>query len=494
MQGEAGRADGVPPDRAETQGGVGPDAAVMPAGPAPVPAGGASTVTGPVQVAFVAHAGRRIALRAMGGVPAPGLPTSLAPGERLGDLAFGDLATAFRGVVELDQEGGRATIAESAPGGAPARIAFGVDRRGVVALRALDGHPWREDVPAGRAVFGLPAEALLQAGRGVLELDAASLEARLSGGGDRGGAPIAPAAVPDAAVAKEARPAPRRRPAAVVATKTPTSVDADERSPPPRRLRAAVTAALALVVAGGGVAWWRLARDVPPDAVAPELPPGRETAAPPDPAPAATAATPEPATAPAGAPPTAPAPVVADPLERLGSLAAAARDPDLRAALDGIAADLRAERLARSEERGRAAVATVAAGAQLARTYRRDAADVRRLEAALGVCGEGAEAADCRARFGAAVGRAAEARELTLDAYVRLLDEVAAQYPPELLASAAGAWAGTGDPDDLAARFIGQVERWRGTGTDGARDEVARALADDGAQGLPALPAGKVEP
>lgn len=496
VQGEAGRADGAPPDRAVTRGGTGPDPVVMPAGTMTPPAGGSSTVAKPVQVAFVAHAGRKIALRAVGGVSPPGLPTSLSPGERLGDLAFGDLATAFRGVVEFDLEGGRATVAESAPGGAPARIAFAVDRRGIVALRALDGHPWREDIPAGRAVFGLPAEALLQAGRGVLELDAASLEARLSGGRDDGGAPNAPVAVQDASDATEARPARRSRSATVVATGPATPGDTAEESPPPRRLGAVIAAALILAVAVGGVAWWQLARDALPATPAPEAATGRKAAAPPGPASATTVPAPEPATAPAEsavAPQTAPAPAATDPLERLGSLAAAAPDPDLRAALDGIAADLRAERLARAGERGRAAAAAVTAGAQLARTYRRDAADVRRLEAALGVCGEeGPAAADCRGRFGAAVGRAAEARELTLDAYVRLLGEVAAAYPPELLTPVVG--VADGDPDGLVARFVAQVERRRGIGTDGARDEVARELADDRPQGPPAPPAGRVEP
>ena len=57
---------------------------------------------------------------------------------------------------------------------------------------------------------------------------------------------------------------------------------------------------------------------------------------------------------------------------------------------------MRRERQAREEERGRAAATAITAGAQLARVYRRDAADLRRLETAAGVCGE--DAAACRER------------------------------------------------------------------------------------------------
>jgi hypothetical protein len=164
----------------------------------------------------------------------------------------------------------------------------------------------------------------------------------------------------------------------------------------------------------------------------------------------------------------------------LEAFAGLAGDPALAAELRGIAAALRRERQAREEERGRAAATAIAAGAQLARVYRRDAADLRRLETAAGVCGEDAA---CRQRYGPALARAATARELTRDAYVRLLGQIAADYPQELLdrqlgaaAPASGA-AARGNPDeaaaldDLAQRFVDQVARRR-DGTAGAEPET----------------------
>jgi hypothetical protein len=200
----------------------------------------------------------------------------------------------------------------------------------------------------------------------------------------------------------------------------------------------------------------------------------------------ASLAEPGPATAGTSAPPgpARPTPpgggIGDDPVMALEAFAGLAGDPALAAELRGIAAALRRERQAREEERGRAAATAIAAGAQLARVYRRDAADLRRLETAAGVCGEDAA---CRQRYGPALARAATARELTRDAYVRLLGQIAADYPQELLdrqlgaaAPASGA-AARGNPDeaaaldDLAQRFVDQVARRR-DGTAGAEPET----------------------
>ncbi|HEX8374853.1 MAG TPA: hypothetical protein VF606_06710, partial [Geminicoccaceae bacterium] len=110
------------PDRA----GVTADRDLGPAGP-DVP-----SASPRLRLAFVAHAGRRIALRATGAAAAvkTGLPHDLGPGERLGGLAFAELATAFRGVVEIDQATGEAVIVDRAQEGAPRRLRFRVDKRG----------------------------------------------------------------------------------------------------------------------------------------------------------------------------------------------------------------------------------------------------------------------------------------------------------------------------------------------------------------------------
>src|SRR5687767_4322975 len=70
--------------------------------------------------AFAAHAGGRVVLRPTGSAPAdPRLPSELTPGNHLGSLHFAELATAFRGVVEVDPMTGDARIVEMMPQGAP---------------------------------------------------------------------------------------------------------------------------------------------------------------------------------------------------------------------------------------------------------------------------------------------------------------------------------------------------------------------------------------
>jgi hypothetical protein len=192
-----------------------------------------------------------------------------------------------------------------------------------------------------------------------------------------------------------------------------------------------------------------------------------------------------------------------DPGTALERLASGVGDPALAAELGRIAAALRGERQVREEERGRAAATAITAGAQLARVYRRDAADLRRLETAAGVCGEDAA---CRERYGPALARAATARELTRDAYIQLVGQVAADYPQalldrELAAAAAAATAGgtaRGNPaeaaalHDLARRFVDQVGRQReGAAAGGPESVAAELLADGGPPGPPDAPSSR---
>jgi hypothetical protein len=426
-------------------------------------------------------------------------PHELGPGDRLGGLAFAELAAAFRGVAEVDAATGEASIADRAPEGAPARVRFRVDRRGVVALRALDGHPWSEEVPPGRPVFGVPAEILRAAGEGVLELDASGLEARPA---------EPPPAVPGRGAARDR----------VVDGGHPPGAS---RPSVRRRLRPALLLGVLLpvVLAAGGAGWWLLADPARDRAAAeaaglpaagPPLPAAPVPAAPPPPKPPEPAVVQDvdrtgpvagaagPVVAPVAQEPRGAGPVVereleGDPLTALEALASGAGDPRLAAELGGIAAALRRERQARQEERGRAAAAAIATGAQLARVYRRDAADLRRLETAAGVCGEDAA---CRQRYGPALARAATARELTRDAYVRLLRQVAADYTQELLDRELGAAAGAvlGNPDEaatldeLAGRFVDQVARRR----DGAASGEPEAVVGELLEGAP--PSAPPEP
>lgn len=490
------------PDRAATAA-DGPEAADSGA------SDGAAAAPRRPRLAFVAHTGGRIALRPIGPVPANvRFPQGLGPGDRLGELSFAELAEAFRGVVEVDPATGEAAIVSRAPEGAPRRLRFRVDGRGVVALRGLDGHPWSEEVPRGRPAFGVPAETLAKAGEGVLELEPAGLEARL----------VEPApAAPAAPGRRPAVAAPPRRPAATPPTRAaPAEAEPEpdaarepravrEPHAAPRRRRPALAAGvLLLLAAAGGVAagWWFYGdrvgdwarRYADSAAVEPVAPP---PASPAEPGPVGEgAAIPAVPTMPAE--PRRPGPpgggIAAgdDPVAVVEALARMVGDPALAGELGGVAAALRRERQAREEERGRAAAAAIAAGAQLARVYRRDAADLRRLETAAGVCGEDAA---CRGRYGPALARAATARDLTRDAYVRLLGQVAADYPQDLLERELGAAAPVGGTargkpdegaalDDLARRFVEQVARLRGGGA-AAAGEV-EALVGELLEGGPA--------
>jgi hypothetical protein len=182
-----------------------------------------------------------------------------------------------------------------------------------------------------------------------------------------------------------------------------------------------------------------------------------------------------------------------DPLTALEALASGAGDPGWRPSWAGSPRRCGASARPGQEERGRAAAAAIATGAQLARVYRRDAADLRRLETAAGVCGEDAA---CRQRYGPALARAATARELTRDAYVRLLRQVAADYTQELLDRELGAAAGAvlGNPDEaatldeLAGRFVDQVARRR----DGAASGEPEAVVGELLEGAP--PSAPPEP
>jgi hypothetical protein len=365
--------------------------------------------TGPLTLAFIAHTGGKVVLRPRG-VPTLGVrvPRELGPGSRLGGLAFADLAAAFRGVVGFDPATGIARIIDRAPEGAPRRLTFSVDRRGVVTLRALDDHPWRDEVPAGRPVFGLPAEALQAAREGVIELDPAMLEGQITG---RTKSPPAVGSAADGA------PAARQR-----------------------RLLPVLTLCLTAGVAGGG--WWWLSAERASEAVTVGSPP-RSAPEPRMPDPAAAR----------------------DPLEALAAIAASVGNPAVRADLDSIAAALRVERRTQQEERARAATAAIKAGAQLARAYRRDVAEFGRLETAAGLCGGDTA---CRSQYEVALGRAEAARELTRDAYANLRAQVAAEYPPELLQEklrAVEAEYGSLDEaaglGDLARHFVAEVVDWR---------------------------------
>lgn len=360
------------------------------------------------RLAFIAHPSRKIVLRPVGPVPAS-LPRELLPGDRLGELGFAELATAFRGVAQIDPATGRAVIVEAAAA-APQRLAFRVGGNGGVALRALDGERWADEVAPGRPVFGLEPDALRRARQGVLILDAATLTASLEGQPEHAGAPPEhPLAIP----------------------------------PPRRRWRVkAAAAALAAAGLGAAAAWWGLDGPVPQEPAVSAPPPGNA-------------------------------------VERLEALAAAVTDPVLRAELAAIATAVRQERLAREREHGQAAASAIKAGAQLARAYRRDEADVRRLETALGVCG-GDQA--CRAQYEPALARATATRELTRDAYVELIRQVADAYPQALLENRLitveaqhGELDEAGGVPDLARRFVAQVARWRG-GTDADRETIAREL------------------
>jgi hypothetical protein len=370
----------------------------------------------PYRLGFIAHTSQRVLLRPVGPVPAT-LPRELRPGERLGSLDFAELARAFKGVVQLDFGTGAAGIIEEGEG-APRRVSFRVDGSGVVALRALGGHGWSEDVPPGRPVFGIAPELLRSAREGVLALDPATLTASLE------------AQVGWGSVRDEGDGSRSRR---------------------PRALLVGAVVILAAAAALGG--WWGLDRmqEEPPSALPP---PQRQQ----------LSSSPE------------------DSMARLESLAASVSDPSLRADLAGIGKLMQRERLVREREHGQAAVSAIKAGAQLARGYRRDVADVRRLETALAVCG-GDQA--CRQQYEPALARATAARELTRDAYVDLLRQVAETYPQALLENRLMAVeAQHGDLDevggvpDLARRFVAQVARWRG-GSAGDREAIARELLGD---------------
>jgi hypothetical protein len=381
---------------------------------------GARPAAQPYRLAFVALAGQKIVLRPMGPVPA-NLPRELLPGDRLGSLSFAELATAFKGVVQLDSANGTAGTIESAEG-APRRLSFRVGGSGVVALRGLDGHRWSEDVPPGRPVFGVAPEILRSARQGVLVLDPASLSASLEGS-----------------------PHPSTAPAAA-------HDDVAEPGEGPWRKRL-LALALLLATAAGLAGWWGLDGRVE-----------EETA----PLPSPTA--------------FRPPPLPGDVLTRLERVAGAVGDPAVRTELTAIAEAVRQERLAGEREHGQAAVSVIKAGAQLARSYRRDVADVRRLETALEVCG-GDEA--CRAQYEPALARAEAVRELTRDAYLDLLRQAAETYPQALLENQLmvveaqhGDLDQVGGVPDLARRFVAQVARWR-DGSAGDREAIARELLGD---------------
>ncbi len=382
-----------------------------PAGHRPAPAG--HTLAQPCRLGFIAHTSQRVVLRPVGPVPAT-LPRELRPGERLGSLDFADIARAFRGVIQLDLGAGAAKIVEEGEG-APRRVSFRVDGSGVVALRALGGHGWSEDVPPGREVFGIAPELLRSTREGVLALDPATLTASLEAGSGWG------------------------------------SSQGEGAGPRVRWRHAMLAGAVVLLAAAGLGGWWGLG------SMQEEAP-----AAPPPPRPAS--ALPE------------------DALAKLERLTASVGDPGLRAELASIGKLLQGERIVREREHGQAAASTIKAGAQLARGYRRDVADVRRLEMAISFCG--ADQA-CRQQYEPALARATAARELTRDAYVDLLRQVAETYPQALLENRLMAVeAQHGDLDevggvpDLARRFVAQVARWHG-GSAGDREAIARELLGD---------------
>ena len=367
----------------------------------------------PFRLVFIAHTSQRIVLRPVGPVPAT-LPRELRPGERLGSLDFADIARAFRGVVQLDLGTGAAKIVEEGEG-APRRVSFRVDGSGVVALRALGGHGWSEDVPPGRQVFGIAPDLLRSTREGVLALDPATLTASLEAVSGWG------------------------------------SGQGDGAEPRARWRRAMLAGAIVLVAAAGLGGWWGLGwmQKEAPSAPSPPRP---------------ASSLPE------------------DALAELERLTASVGDPDLRAALASIGKLLQGERTVREREHGQAAASAIKAGAQLARGYRRDVADVRRLEMAVSFCG--ADQA-CRQQYEPALARATAARELTRDAYVDLLRQVAESYPQALLENRLMAVeAQHGDLDevggvpDLARRFVAQVARWRG-GSVGDREAIARELLGD---------------
>jgi hypothetical protein len=247
-----------------------------------------------LRLAFVAHTGRKIALRAVG--PCAGarpVPPRARAGRPARRARLRGAGGGVPGRAEVDAATGEAAIADRAPEGAPARVRFRVDRRGVVALRALDGHPWSEEVPPGRPVFGVPAEILRAAGEGVLELDASGLEARPA---------EPPPAVPGRGAARDR----------VVDGGHPPGAS---RPSVRRRLRPALLLGVLLpvVLAAGGAGWWLLA-DPARDRAAAEAA-GLPAAGPPLPAAPVPAAPP---------PPKPPEPAVVQDVDRTGPVAGAA--------------------------------------------------------------------------------------------------------------------------------------------------------------------------
>ncbi len=132
-----------------------------------------------LKLAFDATPSRRIVLRPMGAVP-PGMkvPESLGPDDRLGGLAFAELAQRFQGRAELIEDG-TARVLEASAAGAPQRLRFRAEPGGALALEGQEGHPYRARVEAGQPVFGVGRDALDKAGEGELLLEPATLQATL---------------------------------------------------------------------------------------------------------------------------------------------------------------------------------------------------------------------------------------------------------------------------------------------------------------------------
>jgi hypothetical protein len=134
------------------------------------------------RIAFVSHAGGAIVLRPINRFAgSDGVPRRLLPGDHFAGLTFAELASAFQGVVEIQSDTSEGKIVEGSALGAPSLLSFVVDPRGVVGVRALEGHSWAEDIAPGRSVFGQAASVLEAAGRGTLELEPETLSARLIG-------------------------------------------------------------------------------------------------------------------------------------------------------------------------------------------------------------------------------------------------------------------------------------------------------------------------
>jgi hypothetical protein len=121
-----------------------------------------------LKLTFDATPARRIVLRPMGAVPAGmKVAESIGPDDRLGGLAFAELAQRFQGRAELIQDG-TARVLEASPAGAPQRLRFGAEPGGALALEGQEGHPYRAHVEAGQPVFGIGRDALDMAREGEL--------------------------------------------------------------------------------------------------------------------------------------------------------------------------------------------------------------------------------------------------------------------------------------------------------------------------------------